>query len=169
METAGGYVKEYIIRVVDETGGQEEVLDAPQQPNGTAQPMAPKKKKSAKETATDTKTGIYKNAALKVALPALNAVTNGLAGQVVGTVNKVGSLLKSLATGSIGGAVGVAASAVGWVLGQAVSEIVTARAENDTLAGQLDETNFLRQCAGLDKIRYTQSGITKKVSIKEDR
>ena len=168
--TGNGVVVEYICRITDETGGGEPVPQDMQMAQNnltgktTSDKKAPKKKAN---NALNAKTTV--NSVLQVALPALNAATNGIAGKAVGIARQGFALLDAAATGSVAGGIGVAASMGAWLVGEVVNQIQTQRRQNEALAESLDKTNFMRMAAGLDKIEYTQSGLTKKVQFQNNR
>ena len=106
------------------------------------------------------------NKGLSVAMPVLNALSNGMAGQVMGHVNRAAGLINSAATGSIGGIIGSVASIAAWGVGQAVNAGMTQRKANESVIEGLEATNIRRQIAGLPKIEYDVTGVTKKLVYK---
>ena len=169
----GGYAAEYICRVVDETDGKESIPEtatmAETNLNGKAKSGGKNGKKSAKD-ASESKTDAYWNAALQVAMPALNGFTDGVAGQVIGKTKQVLNLTKVIAAGAGAGAIaGAAAPLAAWGVSEMIKAFQNAKAKNDALADSLDANNFQRQIAGLDKINYTRSGLTGKVRMEETR
>lgn len=169
--TGGGYAVEYICRIIDETDGAESVPEsaAVAQSNINGKNRTRESGKNGAKNASETKTSEYMKAALRVAMPALNAFTNGVVGQTVEKGGQIISLIRSLAVGSMGGAVSAGASLAAWGVGEIVQSILNARTANDALAQSIDDTNFIRQMAGLEKIEYTRSGLTGKVQFEEDR
>ena len=169
--TGGGYAVEYICRIIDETDGAESVPEsaAVAQSNINGKNRSRESGRNGAKNASETKTGTYFNAALRVAMPALNAFTNGVAGQVIEKGGQAVRLIQSLAVGSAGGAVGAATSLAAWGVGEIVRAILNDKSENDALAQSIDDTNFIRQMAGLEKIEYTRSGLTGKIEFEEDR
>lgn len=166
-----GYAVEYICRVVDETDGQESIpvsaTMAETNLNGKSSTKSNGKRSAA--NASDSKTDVYLNSALNVAMPALNGFTDGVAGQMIGKGRQVLSLTKAVAAGSVGGIIGAAAPLAAWGIGELVKAFQNQKAKNDSLAESIDDTNFARQIAGLDKINYTRSGITGKVIVEDYR
>ncbi len=106
------------------------------------------------------------NKGLSVAMPVLNAVSNGMVGQVMGHVNRATGLINALAVGSVGGIFGAIASFGAWGVGQAVNSIMSKRNANESVIEGLEETNIRRQIAGLPKIEYDVTGVTKKLVYK---
>ena len=106
------------------------------------------------------------NKGLSVAMPVLNALSNGVAGQVMGHVNRAAGLINSAATGSIGGIIGSVASIAAWGVEQAVNAVMTQRKANESVIEGLEATNIRRQIAGLPKIEYDVTGVTKKLVYK---
>lgn len=170
---SGGYAVEYICRVVDETDGKESVADtatmAEANLNGKGK-SGSTGGKSGNKTASESKTDVYRNAALQVAMPALNGLTDGVAGQVIGKGRQVLNLGKVIAAGAGAGAIaGAAAPLVAWGVSEAIKAYQNAKTKNDALAQSIDATNFARKLAGLNTINYTRTGITGKVRIEEER
>ena len=169
----GGYAVEYICRVVDETDGKESIPEtatmAETNLNGKGKSDT-KGGKSGAGGAAESKTDAYWNAALQVAMPALNGFTDGVAGQVIGKGKQVLNLTKVLAAGAGAGAIaGAAAPLIAEAVAAAIRAFQNARAKNDALADSLEANNFQRQLAGLDKINYTRSGLTGKIRMEETR
>ena len=88
---------------------------------------------------------------------------------MIGKGRQVLSLTKAVAAGSVGGIIGAAAPLAAWGIGELVKAFQNQKAKNDSLAESIDDTNFARQIAGLDKINYTRSGITGKVIVEDYR
>ena len=169
----GGYAVEYICRVVDETDGKESIPEtatmAETNLNGNGKSGKSGGKTDARG-ASESKTDAYWNAALQVAMPALNGFTDGVAGQVIGKGRQVLNLGKVLAAGAGAGAIaGAAAPLAAWGVSELIKSFQNAKAKNDALADSLDANNFQRQLAGLDKINYTRSGLTGKIRMEETR
>lgn len=169
-----GLIKEYIIKVVDERGDNETIATSANQ--ATTQPTSPttSQKKSQPSAPAQTATspaGAWQavNMAAKIALPALSAVTNGMAGQVWSHVSRLAQFTQAIATGSAGGAIGAIVSGVAWGVGQAVSQVQQERQRNVTMAQQIDATNRLRASVGLSTLSYTQRGLAQKITITGDR
>lgn len=167
----GGYAVEYICRITDETDGQENVPDSATmaQTNVNGKGSGKKSGKSGSKDASKAKTDVYVNSALQVAMPVLNGYTDGVAGQVVGAGKQVYGLGKAIAEGAVGGIVGAASTIIAQLVAKAVQSYTQSKRNNDAIAKNLDELNFQRQLAGLEKINYTRSGITGKVQLEEER
>lgn len=170
---AEGIVVEYICRVIDETDGQEAVpqSSALAQNTNTGKSSVGKNtgKKSA-ETASKPKTSAYFNAGLQIGMPAFNALTGGLASNVVGHTRNIITLGSSLAQGGLaGGGLGAIASLGGYAVSQIVNAIVSARQENDQIAQGIEETNKARASVGLSTLDYSQTWLTRRVRIEGAR
>jgi hypothetical protein len=172
---SGGYAVEYICRIVDETGGSEAVPSSGTSAvspltNSSSPSSAPLRNANAAKTAGGTNTKAIANAALNVATPVLNAVTNGVAGNVIGKTKMLLNLGTAIATGaSFGGVVGAAASVAAWGVTEIVNFVSSERSKNDAIAQSLDDTNFMRMAAGLDKIEYSQSSVLRRISYDNNR
>jgi len=169
-----GLIKEYIIKVVDETGDNEAIATtATQAVNSPTSPSSTPKKTKPSAPAQTAKSPIGTmqaiNMAAQIALPALSAVTNGMASQVWSHVSRLAQFTQAVATGSAGGAIGAIVSGVAWGVGQVVSQVQQERQRNVTMAQQIDATNRLRASVGLSTLSYTQSGLAKKITITGDR
>lgn len=175
---ADGLIKEYVIRVTDERGDNETIpTTANQALSDTVTPAtagASNTKKTAPAKPAQTAKapiGTWQavNMAAQIALPALSAVTNGMASQAWSHISRVAQFAQALATGSVGGAVGAVVSGAAWVVGQAVSEITAERTRYNQMAQSIDATNRLRASVGLSQLTYRQTGLTQKVTITGDR
>lgn len=171
---SGGYAVEYICRVVDETEGKESVPETATmaQTNLIGKGKVNSGGTAGAADATDSSTDALLNSALRVSMPVLNGVTDGMASQAIDTGKKVIRLGEAISVGSAA-AIGAAAAplitmAISGVM-KIIQGIQSQIAQNDAVAESLDQTNLLRQMAGLDKINYTRTGITKKVRMEEYR
>lgn len=168
---SGGYAVEYICRVIDETDGQESVPATPTMAqtnlNGKGKSGSTGGKKGATD-ASQSKTGAYFNTALQVAMPALNGVTDGMAGQVIGKGKQVVNVVNAAGRG-VGAVFGALAPLLAWGVGELVGAYRNAKAKNDAIAESLDATNLRRSMAGLEKINYTRSGLTGQIRMEEYR
>ncbi len=166
-----GYAVEYICRVVDETGGQESVPEtatmAETNLNGKSSGTGGTKSAS---DASGSKTNVLLNSALNVATPALNGITDGVAGQVIGKGRQILNLTKAIAKGAgLASVIGAAAPLAAWGIGQLISAAQKEKAKNDDIADSIEKTNFQRQIQGLEKINYTRSGLFGKVIVEDYR
>ncbi len=167
-----GYAVEYICRIIDETGGNESVpasaVTAETNVNGKNSTRKGGSRSAA--DASGSKTNVYLNSALNVAMPALNGLTDGIAGQVIGKGRQVINLAQMLIKGAgVASVIGAAAPLVAWGIGTAIQAFQEAKQKNDALAESIDSTNFQRQLAGLEKINYKRSGLTGKVIVEDYR
>lgn len=167
----GGYAVEYICRVVDQTNGQESVPEsatmAQTNLHGKASSSGGTK---AVQDASQSKTDSLLNPTLQVAMPVLNGLTDGMAGQIIGKSRQVLNVGKAIGSGKGAAAVfGAVAPLITWAVSSAVNAFMNERAENDAIAESLDATNLRRSMAGLKKIKYTRSGLTGEVRLEEDR
>ena len=169
-----GLIKEYIIKVVDERGDNETIATTANQ--ATTQPTSPttapkKSQPSAPAQTAKSPVGTWQavNMAAQIALPALNAVTNGMASQAWSHVSRIAQFTQAVATGSTGGVVGAVVSAAAWAVGQTVSTITQERQRNLQMAQSIDATNRLRASVGLSTLEYANKGLLKKVTITGDR
>lgn len=169
---SGGYAVEYICRVIDETDGKESIAEtttvAEKNLNGKKKSKGSGKKGA--EDAKESKTDAYLNSSLQIAMPALNGLTDGVAGQVIGKSKQVLNLGNKIVSGAGTAAImGAAAPLIAAAVAKAVQAFQNEKAKNDAIAASIDATNLQRQMAGLKKINYTQSKITRKIEIKETR
>lgn len=167
----GGYAVEYICRVVDQTNGQESVPEsatmAQTNLHGKASSSGGTK---AVQDASQSKTDSLLNPTLQVAMPVLNGLTDGMAGQVIGKGKQVARIAGAISAGVGAAAIlGAAAPLIAGLVSEAVQAFMNAKAQNDAIAQSIDDTNLRRQIAGLEKINYTRSGITGKVRMEEYR
>ena len=159
--------REYVVRITDETGGRQ---DIPQTSDGAAgnltsavSPDSVRRKKgsAAARTGAEAGTKAWGNAALQVAMPALNALTDGMASRAVGAGRSLVRLGNAVAMGSLSGIAGIAGSLGGMAVSAVVDAVMNESERNEQRQTQLNETNFIRQVAGLEKISYTTGWLGK--------
>ena len=164
-------VNEYICRIIGQADGKEPVPQSAQEAqNNNAGKGAQIKNTPSKSTENgkNPNTKALFNSALQVAMPALNAFTNGIGGQVLERTRNVINLGTALATGaaSIGSIVGAATPLASWAVGKIVSEIVQTRNNNNAIAEGIRNTNDLRASVGLSTLDFSQRGLTRKITVK---
>lgn len=165
----GGYAVEYICRVVDQTGGQESVPEsATMAQNALHGKTYNNDGKKAAQDASQSKTDVYFNQALQIAMPALNGVTDGMAGQVIGKSRQIINVGKAAGKGA-GTVFGALAPLLTWGVSELIGAYRNAKAKNDAIAESIDATNVRRSMAGLEKIKYTRSGLTGTIRLEEQR
>ena len=167
----GGYAVEYICYVVDQTNGQESVpASATMAQTNLNGKVSSAGGANAAQDAQRSKTDIQWNSALQVAMPALNGLTDGMAGQVIGRGRQVIRVANTVGAGrGFGAVLGAAAPLLAWGVSELINAYQSSKAENDAIAENIDQTNLRRSMAGLSKINYTRSGLTGAVRMEEYR
>lgn len=167
-----GYAVEYICRVTDETDGKENIPEtatmAQTNLNGKGKGVVSGKKSA--DDASESKTNAYLNSSLRVAMPVLNGMTDGVASQAIGKGKQIVNIGKAMAKGAGTAAiVGALAPLIAEAVAKGVQAFQNTKAKNDALAESIDDLNLQRQMAGMEKIGYTRKGLTGKVHMEEER
>lgn len=168
---SGGIVKEIIVRVVDQTSTAPAPIPTTPAGAGTGITGATGKKDTSApaRNASSSNAKTYTNAALQVATPALNAVTDGVAAPVIQYTRQGISALEGLAAGSAAALIPLIAGIAVKAVSSIVQGIEQTRARNESIASNLNSLNLERSARGINTIEFTQSGFLKKINYGGER
>lgn len=167
---SGGIVREIIVRFVDSTKGAADPVPksgaAMVAEQTGANAVAKTQGAQPAEKAAQSNASVLANGALQVATPALNAVTDNAAGQVIGGAKQAAGLIKGISAGgsaALGAAVGVGAQALAQIVTYVVNRIQAEKQKNNSIAEDIDSINRARIMQGLSTIEYSKEGWLGKV------
>lgn len=163
---SGGLVKEIIVRVVDQTENAPAPIPTTSAAAGTGIMGATGKKDASQlaKNAASSNAKTYANAALRVATPALNAVTDGVAAPVIQYTQQGMTALQGLAAGSVAALIPLVAGIAVKAVSSVVQGIEQTRAQNEAIANNINSINLERSARGINTIDFTQSGFLNKIN-----